>query len=563
MKKILGLLVGLSLAVVPMESVHAEFIDGEFIIDKYSVEGRTDLIENVFQVSDRVVVKQDETHAIVSFTIHNPTEEYYPELYYTPSLQAIIARYGARSAVKYLEHEPVKFALYANETKKIVYDFELPSKLPKIDYAIGFELHTKEHILSESPEMILLEEDTLGTFSGFLMPDYSEYLSTGGNAYKIDYGPNVKSADNVKGYIDVTSTFETSKKIMPQLTIFRRSPVSNTVPYTTSYGEVIDIAPGESKVIEFDIPVMGSPESYLVQVSLIDENMNRVSMQYDFRYVVEGATANIGTIKASQSEDDIEVMVTVIGTADISLLKDVKILCEIYENDNIIMKKETITDLKGEFKDIDMTLENIASEKNKTVKVKAKVIYNEKELAVKETELNLDAAVVGEVPLKDIQNTRYEKAVSALNSLGILNGYPDGTFKPENSVTRAEFATIATKLAKLKLSGNESSAFSDVTEEHWAKSYINACSKNNFVSGYPDGTFKPGNNVKYSEAMTILLNVLGYKDAVNNGVLGWPNNYFMKAVDLGICGAGEYSDISLPATRGDVAILTYNAYLRR
>ena len=83
------------------------------------------------------------------------------------------------------------------------------------------------------------------------------------------------------------------------------------------------------------------------------------------------------------------------------------------------------------------------------------------------------------------------------------------------------------------------------------------------VSGYTDGSFKPDNNVKYSESITMLLNLLGYKANVNNTSLGWPDNYISKSAELGIHNPQFYPDYSLPATRGDVAILTYNAYLRR
>jgi len=159
----------------------------------------------------------------------------------------------------------------------------------------------------------------------------------------------------------------------------------------------------------------------------------------------------------------------------------------------------------------------------------------------------------------DRTGNQYEKAVTLLNSLGILNGYPDGTFRPDNSITRAEFTVIANKLANLT-AVKSSGIFTDC-DLHWAKSYIETAAKNNILSGYPDGTFRPDNLVTYSEGVTILLNMRGYKEEINKSTFIWPYNYLNKAKSVGLLNAIEKDNYSTPANRGDVAIMALNAYL--
>ena len=162
--------------------------------------------------------------------------------------------------------------------------------------------------------------------------------------------------------------------------------------------------------------------------------------------------------------------------------------------------------------------------------------------------------------MSDIVGTKYENAVKVLNGLGIINGYPDNTFKPENQITRAEYAAIVTKLLNMDVSEDQDVIFADV-ENHWAKPYINRIYKEGLVSGYPDGTFGPQNNVTYAEAITILVNALGYRNEVNKTGVPWPYNYIDKALDLDLNKDIEAFDFTAPSNRGDVSILTLNTYL--
>ena len=96
--------------------------------------------------------------------------------------------------------------------------------------------------------------------------------------------------------------------------------------------------------------------------------------------------------------------------------------------------------------------------------------------------------------------------IKYLNSVEIVQGYEDGTFRPHNSITRAEFATIASRFFDVE-SGNDNN-FSDVSATHWAKEYIDSAVIKGWLVGYEDGTFRPDQPIKRSEAVTIVNRML-------------------------------------------------------
>lgn len=101
----------------------------------------------------------------------------------------------------------------------------------------------------------------------------------------------------------------------------------------------------------------------------------------------------------------------------------------------------------------------------------------------------------------------YSAAVSTLNAMGILSGYKDGTFRPNNAITRAELASICVRFFSAPPAGLEN-PFSDIAN-HWARSSINAAAQLGIVSGYKDGTFRPNNAITRAETIQMVNNVLG------------------------------------------------------
>ena len=102
----------------------------------------------------------------------------------------------------------------------------------------------------------------------------------------------------------------------------------------------------------------------------------------------------------------------------------------------------------------------------------------------------------------------YNNPISTMSALGIITGYPDGTFKPNKPITRAEFAAIAARFDETQ--SGKSATFSDVIG-HWAAKEIGIAYYNDWIKGYPDGTFKPDQNITRAEAMTLINRVLERK----------------------------------------------------
>lgn len=125
----------------------------------------------------------------------------------------------------------------------------------------------------------------------------------------------------------------------------------------------------------------------------------------------------------------------------------------------------------------------------------------------------------------------YTKAISTLENAGIIGGYPDGTFKPNASITRAEMATIIAKFASLDANGK---TFTDI-KGHWAQSYIELAAGNGWINGYEDGTFRPDKNITRAETFAMINRVLERQVASADDLLPtsqmnmWTDNLNAKA----------------------------------
>ena len=174
--------------------------------------------------------------------------------------------------------------------------------------------------------------------------------------------------------------------------------------------------------------------------------------------------------------------------------------------------------------------------------------------------LSLFTTAFAGTSLKDVEGTKYEAAVSALVELGIVNGYEDDTYRAEKVVTRAEMAKLLVIASGLEAAADlnkGATRFTDVAANHWATGYINVATEYGYVNGYPDGSFAPDATVTYAEAVTMAIRVLGYKSVVESKGT-WPTNYIAKASELKALKDVDYKTYSDGATRGNVAILVWN-----
>lgn len=157
-------------------------------------------------------------------------------------------------------------------------------------------------------------------------------------------------------------------------------------------------------------------------------------------------------------------------------------------------------------------------------------------------------------PLSDMAGEKNEEAATVLSALGVITGYPDGTFKPDRVVTRAEMAVIIVNALGFKDYASGTANYSDMAG-HWSNPYVAYATSLGILAGYPDGTFKPDQTVSYDEAARILVSGIGY--SVESLVGNWPANFVTKAKTLGILDGIKSGPAG--AVRGDIAEMVYNS----
>ena len=180
----------------------------------------------------------------------------------------------------------------------------------------------------------------------------------------------------------------------------------------------------------------------------------------------------------------------------------------------------------------------------------------------------LSVMVVGAgAAFSDQSKIKNTEAVDACTALNIIGGYPDGSFKPEGNITRAE----VTKMICVALNGgkepnlatNATPTFSDVrtnANSAWAEKYIESCYAQGIVSGVGGGKFAPAGNVTGTQLAKMLLVSLGYKSE-NEGFTGnaWATNVNVRASQKGLYDGLESMDPAAALTRDSAAQMIWNA----
>lgn len=118
------------------------------------------------------------------------------------------------------------------------------------------------------------------------------------------------------------------------------------------------------------------------------------------------------------------------------------------------------------------------------------------------------------ISFSDIKESAwYYESVTAMSKAGIINGYTDGTFRPDNPITRAEFVTMI--MQNKTLTEFDKIPFTDVKSDLWSAKYIYSAYKAKYIDGYEDNTFKPDNPITRAEAVKIINSVLDRNDYRN------------------------------------------------
>lgn len=158
----------------------------------------------------------------------------------------------------------------------------------------------------------------------------------------------------------------------------------------------------------------------------------------------------------------------------------------------------------------------------------------------------------------DVEEGTYtSEAITILTDLDILHGFVDGSFKPDDTITRAQMATVICNALGYGEISQTTTVFKDVPKEHWASGYIGMINGLGIVAGYGEGYYGPEDPVTYEQVAKIIVATLGYTPMANEQG-GWYQGYLSVAAQLDITDNVPMM-IGKPAPRGAVAAMVYNA----
>lgn len=156
----------------------------------------------------------------------------------------------------------------------------------------------------------------------------------------------------------------------------------------------------------------------------------------------------------------------------------------------------------------------------------------------------------------DVDGYKHEDDVRLVMGMGIMNGYEDGSFKPDNQITRAEFATVLMRTLGWTNENGAQSVFVDMNG-HWAEGYVNKAYELQIANGVGGGKFAPNDLVTCQQAVKFINNALGYQEIVNSKG-GYPAGDLSVGIENGLL-KGVSSGYEKPITRGEAAKMISNA----
>ena len=161
---------------------------------------------------------------------------------------------------------------------------------------------------------------------------------------------------------------------------------------------------------------------------------------------------------------------------------------------------------------------------------------------------------------------QYAEAAEVLTGMGIINGYEDDSFKPQQSITRAEVAAMIYRVATGDVEDEKADInagaklFPDVDKDDWYAGYVNYCGDAEYIKGYEDDTFRADNDVTGFEVLAMILRALGYDSNKEFTGPAWTINVVSTATDVGMLKNLDNSvDLAVPASREVVAELIFQA----
>ncbi len=173
------------------------------------------------------------------------------------------------------------------------------------------------------------------------------------------------------------------------------------------------------------------------------------------------------------------------------------------------------------------------------------------------------ALTVGAAAFVDITDENTKEAVYSLESMNLVSGTSATKYSPSLTLTRAQVCTMAVRalgLEKSLDSYKNQNLFTDVKGSMWHSGYVNLAYREGIIKGYGNGKFGPDDTVTYGQFVTILLRLLGYTESDIGKI--WPADYIVFASNKGL-DDGVNLNADSAVSRGDAAILLYNTLLAK
>ena len=164
-----------------------------------------------------------------------------------------------------------------------------------------------------------------------------------------------------------------------------------------------------------------------------------------------------------------------------------------------------------------------------------------------------------EAPKKYESDSYYKRSLALVTALGVFEGNENGDMQPESNVTRAQMAAIVLRMLNAPASGAYAGGFNDVSADHWASKEIQAAQALGIINGFEDGSFRPDGDVTYEQVVKMIVAALGYEaQAQYSG--GYPAGYLSQANSLKLNDSAMGIN-GVAAERGLVIKMVYNALL--
>ena len=157
---------------------------------------------------------------------------------------------------------------------------------------------------------------------------------------------------------------------------------------------------------------------------------------------------------------------------------------------------------------------------------------------------------------KDTIDVPQSDAIDVVETLGIVNGYGNNVFGPNDILTRAQLCTMLTSALYGDPIYTSQTPFVDVPANHWASAFINTAYAYGMMAGYGGGMFGPEDNITYTQMAAVIMKALGY----DCGKMSWPTGVNSMAHTLGLFDNVKFNDYSNGCTRAHAAQMIYNAF---